>query len=905
MSKGPIVLNKEQICEIDANTQINSFEELGRSKLYERFNNLDSVVRANCSDERFRHFFAEPVRKGSVIYWYAPQEGGGIRNLRSLQGEERAHYEALLKETIDYYRSLADRLESSDKAAASILRQALNCVADGYIDEYVFCRDNSVTLALWGMTPCSSYKTQFTSSIARKDNRVWNVTFLTEGPGILNGATTFKRPNHYKLRPGDVPAPIPDERHIFKGWQPDLPIGHEMTGDVTFTALFEKDPDYVAEPPAFGTPPAPPVPPVTPLYTTTFVGADNCRLEGFTEYRQKPGETLQASAIPKVMCGKGYEFRRWSEDPMAPAYGDRTIYPVLGKLPWWRTGWWRWLLLALLILLLLILLLFLLRRCNSCRRVIDRTVPVVAVVDTGAFGGPAVVAEPGLYHGDAPGEAVYIPGYGEVVPGDGVVYVPGDGAEGDFIGDRTEIPDHGVYTPVDPENPTAPLPVTKGKRGEKVASDRLNLFFNTDRVDFAAFERDFKRAYPDADYKIVGADPNSMMVQISVPSSRRDAVRQEINGKLNGYDFFVVDEMIMDLNENQAASASGNSGSAGWEIDALHVRQGQAISKGSPTVTVAVIDNGFNVNSPQLKGRIVKPYNVFTQGTGLTSFREDHGTHVASNVAKVAPNVKIMPVQISRDGKQIPFSALISGIMYAVHQGADVINVSCGVDFPDEVSRIPADVQRQVINQEFKNEEWVWNKVAQAAARKNAVLVMAAGNDNILTAVDPSHRTQTINVTAYDGHGRANFSNFGDGSTVSAPGKQISGQWGNGTAKMDGTSAAAPLVSGVVAVMKSLNPDLNTQQVARILTSTGLPINGAGGPLVQMDLALQAVKNGSTGNAGNRRSYPAASTPAPAAPNKGTVATPGNNNAEYNAEIQRRIDELQRQINDLERQKRR
>ncbi len=55
---------------------------------------------------------------------------------------------------------------------------------------------------------------------------------------------------------------------------------------------------------------------------------------------------------------------------------------------------------------------------------------------------------------------------------------------------------------------------------------------------------------------------------------------------------------------------------------------------------------------------------------------------------------------------------------------------------------------------------------------------------------------------------------------------------------------AAPIVTGAVALMKSINPNLTTKQIICILQNTGLPVNDNIGKLIQIDRALQKVKSG-------------------------------------------------------------
>jgi hypothetical protein len=103
----------------------------------------------------------------------------------------------------------------------------------------------------------------------------------------------------------------------------------------------------------------------------------------------------------------------------------------------------------------------------------------------------------------------------------------------------------------------------------------------------------------------------------------------------------------------------------------------------------------------------------------------------------------------------------------------------------------------------------------------------------------------TINVSAIDmDNKKASFSNYGQRSTLSAPGVQIYSTFPNGKfALQDGTSMAAPVVAGAVALMKSINPAISNADIVDILQTTGIPIAGKPyvGNLIQLDNALPII----------------------------------------------------------------
>ena len=210
-----------------------------------------------------------------------------------------------------------------------------------------------------------------------------------------------------------------------------------------------------------------------------------------------------------------------------------------------------------------------------------------------------------------------------------------------------------------------------------------------------------------------------------------------------------------------------------------------------------------------------------------------------------------MPVQVANQNNLMTTTSVLDGILFSLYQGADVINVSLGTQFAG-LSQYTDNVQKDLIRNHFKEEERLWRRVMRIAANHNATLVVAAGNDNVLAGIDPLQRPELfITVSATDRDNRnaskAQFSNYGTYSTVSAPGVNIYSTIGSdGYIAMDGTSMAAPIVSGTVALMKSINNAITTKQIICILQSTAMETHGNIGKLIQLDKAIQKVKAGET-----------------------------------------------------------
>lgn len=244
------------------------------------------------------------------------------------------------------------------------------------------------------------------------------------------------------------------------------------------------------------------------------------------------------------------------------------------------------------------------------------------------------------------------------------------------------------------------------------------------------------------------------------------------------------------------------------------------IERGESSVTVAVIDTGVQTNHPDLAGQFVTGYDFYFDDTSVyDGLDDDHGTHVAGTIAAidnsigvigVAPNIKIMPLKfLGPDGGYI--SDAIDAINYAKQNGADIINASWGGGGYSE---------------SLKN----------AIESFGGVFVVAAGNNKTDTDKNPYYpasytSSNIISVAAIDKYGAlASFSNYGLNSVdIAAPGVDIASTYPDSYAYMSGTSMAAPHVSGIIALLKSYNNSLTTQELINKLYSTAKPYNSLNG----------------------------------------------------------------------------
>lgn len=240
-------------------------------------------------------------------------------------------------------------------------------------------------------------------------------------------------------------------------------------------------------------------------------------------------------------------------------------------------------------------------------------------------------------------------------------------------------------------------------------------------------------------------------------------------------------------------------------------------TRGSKKVVVAVIDDGMDVTHPELKKQFIAPYDALSKKKGTISPGK-HGTHVAGLIAAsadngiwgagVAPATKIMPIDVIDNGGYGYTSDLIHGIEYAIAADVDIINMSLGSYFYSEAL----------------------NQVIQKAHKRGIVIVAAAGNGGTRNAHYPSSLNNVIAVGAVTNKDvSALFSNKGPAVDLTAPGVDVYSTLPyNQFGPLSGTSMAAPIVSGVAALIKAQKPSLSNKEIEKRLYSSSDDLGKAG-----------------------------------------------------------------------------
>ncbi len=300
-----------------------------------------------------------------------------------------------------------------------------------------------------------------------------------------------------------------------------------------------------------------------------------------------------------------------------------------------------------------------------------------------------------------------------------------------------------------------------------------------------------------------------------------------------------------------------------WYLEKIRAVQAAAMADPSRTILVSVIDTGIDYRHEDLQGRLwvndAEDLNhngtldssdvngVDDDGNGyiddvfgwdfvdaprfpdggdfldpdndpMDEFQSGHGTPVAGLIAAatengtgirgIAANVKVMNLRAGTASGYLEEDDVARAILYAVNNGADIINMSFG-------DVVVSPFLRDVIR-------YAWSE--------GVVIVAAAGNSGTNEIHYPAGYPETIAVAATDqSDNRAGFSTWGTFIDLAAPGVEIfSTAVDDGYASFNGTSFSAPIVCAAAAVLLGENPELNSEQVRNTLKTSSDDLGGFG-----------------------------------------------------------------------------
>jgi subtilisin family serine protease len=290
-----------------------------------------------------------------------------------------------------------------------------------------------------------------------------------------------------------------------------------------------------------------------------------------------------------------------------------------------------------------------------------------------------------------------------------------------------------------------------------------------------------------------------------------------------------------------------------WFYDDVRAADALAAAGGGSRRSIAVMDTGVDMNHPEIAGRITHTFDTETRGKGVFD-AVGHGTFVTGLIAGidgngiggkgVAGNTGVLAIRASLDGGFYERD-LLRGIAFAIRRGADVLNLSLAGD------RMHESVARALGNAFF-------NDVLPVAASGNRG---NQGNPLQFPAVVVGGRRGRpgigLSVAATRPNGSVpRFSTHNRFVSLAAPGAGRSGcahgvlaalprrgtDWddprscsrlvrdpsGARFGYGEGTSFAAPIASGIAALVWQVEPRLASEQVAQVLTRSARQTRGRG-----------------------------------------------------------------------------
>lgn len=303
---------------------------------------------------------------------------------------------------------------------------------------------------------------------------------------------------------------------------------------------------------------------------------------------------------------------------------------------------------------------------------------------------------------------------------------------------------------------------------------------------------------------------------------------------------------------------SGNQ----WALNQINAPQAWDITTGTNKITIAIVDSGVS-SHPDLAGRILNGWN-FVSDPASTDSTDDygHGTYVAGiaaasgnnnlGIAGLDWNALVLPVKVLNQDGVGSNATIAMGIHYAADQGAQVINLSLGgtnrsqaveeaVDYAYYPLSLPTDAVPSTRLKAINGSVLIAADANKSKPPTPTASTNTKSPQNVINKPTyPAAYDPVIAIGASNGQDEpVAASGYGPELSICAPGYSIlSLSWdvlnnAPSYSYANGTSAAAPFVAGTAALMLSVNPNLNINDIRNILEGTAyypspvLPI-GAG-----------------------------------------------------------------------------
>lgn len=254
-----------------------------------------------------------------------------------------------------------------------------------------------------------------------------------------------------------------------------------------------------------------------------------------------------------------------------------------------------------------------------------------------------------------------------------------------------------------------------------------------------------------------------------------------------------------------------------WYLNKIEAPNAWDMTTGSNQVQVLICDTGIMSNHPDLKDNVTTDGHNFVDDSNQTQpTGNPHGTIIAGligakgnngvGIAGLNWNIQIIPGKISNEKNgAAQASTMVKCIQWAIDHKIKIVNLSySGTE------------SEAVVN------------ASKALFENNGMLFLSMGNKG--QEVDTPHNPYAITVGATDHYDfKAYWSNTGVGVDMTAPGTSIFSTDMNGDyTRVQGTSFAAPLVTGTAALLLSMNPKLSLTDIRQILFDSAIDLGTPG-----------------------------------------------------------------------------
>ena len=329
---------------------------------------------------------------------------------------------------------------------------------------------------------------------------------------------------------------------------------------------------------------------------------------------------------------------------------------------------------------------------------------------------------------------------------------------------------------------------------------------------------------------------------VNVNESKPNKLQKIVDklNKLANIEFAQINNCYFSENQTDSTTPNDPLYSQQYYHQNINSEAGWDVTSGDPSVIIGILDvYGIQTNHEDLadnmwinKGEIpddgidnddngyvddIHGWNFWTNNNGQSSpwYTNYHATSVAGisaastnnsiGVAGVCQQCKILTLRMRNSIQTVP------ALFYAFDNGAKVINMSFGSYYENDP---------------------ILDKAFDYLYENNIVLIASAGNDNTDTAHYPSGHPHVLSIAATNiDNNSTDFTNYGLDVDLAAPGEDIyttfmyEGDKGTKYAYMDGTSVAAPIVSGAAGLLLSKYPNLKTEDIYNTLKYTVQKIN--------------------------------------------------------------------------------